>query len=568
MYRIIFTISIVLILSAISFAENGYKYSPETLSEQVYILADDSLEGREIGEIGEYKAALYIASVFEKAGLNKLDNSYFQQYDFIKRIEPVAGKNILTLNDIQLNLSEDYTPLKQSASISFENGNIIDINYGVQFNSHGTNYDDFDGKDVSGKFVLVKRGAPSDESKPHIDFEQFSTINDKINNAIKAEASGIIFYTPEGEDDSFEQDIEGNMYAKDIPILFVNHNGLNKAGINLTDPKINYVSGQVELERVVDSSQNVIGYLRGKTDTIVVIGAHYDHIGYGGKNSRYKGEEKLVHNGADDNASGVASLLELAKYYSAQPEKLNYSLLFISFGGEEFGLIGSRYFIKHPTIDLSKVRMMINMDMIGRLDEQENRLAVLGVGTTDEFQKYFDTVKVDGLNFSLKQSGMGPSDHTVFYNSDIPVIHFFTGAHEDYNTPNDDADLIDYDGIYKVTNLVSGIIDDFDKLGKPLPFKKTKDSSAGKHRSKYSVSLGIMPDYVAEGVGVNVDGVVEDRPGEKAGIVKGDVIIKIGEYPIDDIYDYMSALGKFKKGDSTEIVVLRDSQEVKLKVQF
>lgn len=276
----------------------------------------------------------------------------------------------------------------------------------------------------------------------------------------------------------------------------------------------------------------------------------------------------MIHNGADDNASGVSALMELAGYYAEQKADLKYSFLFITFAGEETGLLGSSHFAKNMTIDSSKVRMMINLDMIGRLNEQKNGLAILGTGTCEAFKDYFDSLKYDELKLSLKESGTGPSDHLAFYNRKIPVLNFFTGAHSDYHKPSDDADKIDSDGIVKVTSLVRETIDYFNNYEGDLTFQKTKDSSQSKRRSKYSVTLGIIPDYVSENKGLRVDGVMDDRPGAKAGLLEGDVIIKMGDITIDDIADYMTALGKFRKGDTTMVEIIRDKNRLSLKVIF
>ena len=208
------------------------------------------------------------------------------------------------------------------------------------------------------------------------------------------------------------------------------------------------------------------------TDTTVIIGAHYDHLGYGGPTSLYAGTEKLIHNGADDNASGVAALLELARYYGLADEKPNYSMLFFAISGEEAGLLGASNFAKSMTVDSSKIRMMINMDMIGRLKEQENGLAVLGVGTCDEFNNYFDSIISTDIKISQKESGSGPSDHTIFYNRKIPVLHLFTGAHYDYHKPTDDVEKIDSEGIVKVANMVTDLVNHFDQSGDPLEIQK------------------------------------------------------------------------------------------------
>jgi len=211
--------------------------------------------------------------------------------------------------------------------------------------------------------------------------------------------------------------------------------------------------------------------------------------------------------------------------------------------------------------------MMVNMDMIGRLAQQEKGLAIMGTGTCPEFKSYFDSMETGGLTIAFKESGVGPSDHTSFYNQDIPVLYFFTGAHDDYHTPADDVDKIDTEGIVKVTKMVTEIINHFDNYQGELVFQKTKSDDMGR-RSSYSVTLGIMPDFITEVEGLGVDGVSPDRPGDRAGLLKGDVIIRMGSVDIGDIYDYMNTLGKYRKGDSTSLLIIRGNDTLNLEVIF
>jgi len=309
------------------------------------------------------------------------------------------------------------------------------------------------------------------------------------------------------------------------------------------------------------SGRNVIGFIDNKQPTTIVIGAHYDHLGFGEDGSLYRGEEQ-IHNGADDNASGVVSLLLLAKNLKKRNGSNNY--LFIAFSGEEKGLFGSNYFTKNPTIELDQVNYMINMDMVGRLDE-ENALAINGAGTSPEWMPVIESIGMDSLKIITKESGVGPSDHTSFYLKDIPVLHFFTGTHEDYHKPTDDADKINYGGIYAVTAFIDSLISQLDGRQK-LAFAKTKDESGDAPRFK--VTLGVVPDYMFDGTGMRIDGVSDDRPAQIAGLKTGDVVIKMGDIEVIDMMSYMTALSKFEKGDTTTVVVKRDSQELSYSVKF
>ncbi|WP_296703937.1 M28 family peptidase [Algoriphagus sp.] len=309
------------------------------------------------------------------------------------------------------------------------------------------------------------------------------------------------------------------------------------------------------------TGRNVIGFIDNKSDKTIVIGAHFDHLGMGGQGSLHRGDS-AIHNGADDNASGTAALLALAKIFKHEKHSSNF--LFIAFSGEENGLWGSNYFVKNPTIDLSTVNYMINMDMVGRMNE-EKTLAINGVGTSPSFNPTFDLMNYDSLKIVTSESGVGPSDHTSFYLQDLPVLHFFTGQHEDYHKPSDDSNLINYDGLLLVVKYIDRLVDQLDIESK-LAFTKTKDSNGDSPR--FTVSLGVIPDYLYDGKGMRIDGVSADKPAEVAGMKKGDIVIQMGDSTIVDMMSYMNALSAFKKGDETTVSYQRDGQKVDVKVVF
>ena len=309
------------------------------------------------------------------------------------------------------------------------------------------------------------------------------------------------------------------------------------------------------------TGHNVIAYLNNNVEQTVVIGAHYDHLGYGDEGSLYRGEDKAIHNGADDNASGVAMLLDLAGKLKTTNTGNNY--LFIAFSGEEMGLLGSNYFAKNPTLSKENLNYMINMDMVGRL-KADSTLAVYGTGTSPMFKQ---VLEAHNNKFKLieNESGVGPSDHTSFYLQDIPVLHFFTGQHEDYHKPSDDYDKINYNGMNTISSYIFEVITDLDDNGK-MAFRKTKNESDSAPRFK--VTLGVVPDYMFEGKGMRIDGVSEDKPAQKAGLLKGDVVVKLGDSTITDMMSYMRALSAFEKGNKTKVVVDREGQEVEAEIEF
>ncbi|OAD91701.1 peptidase M28 [Aequorivita soesokkakensis] len=311
-----------------------------------------------------------------------------------------------------------------------------------------------------------------------------------------------------------------------------------------------------------ETGENVIGYIDNKAENTVVIGAHYDHLGMGGEGSLYR-EGEAIHNGADDNASGVAMMLHLADSLQKKGSPKNNNYLFIAFSGEEEGLLGSNYFVKNPTINTKKVTYMLNMDMVGRLNS-ENTLAVYGVGTSPILKQTVNANAGD-LNIAENESGVGPSDHTSFYLADIPVLHFFTGQHEDYHKPSDDTEKVNFAGMEIVSNYIFSIIKDLDSQ-KKLPFKKTKNES--EVVPDFKVTLGVVPDYLFSGKGMRIDGISEDRPAQKAGLQKGDIVVKMGDYEVTDMMSYMKSLSKFEKGQTATVTVNRNDELIEVEVAF
>lgn len=327
---------------------------------------------------------------------------------------------------------------------------------------------------------------------------------------------------------------------------------------------------EVEFTTNADSTitgNNVIGFIDNNAKTTIIIGAHYDHLGFGGEGSLYREKDKAVHNGADDNASGVAVMLNLASRLkikndiSKEKDKNNY--LFMAFSGEEMGLLGSNYFSKNPTIEPSSINYMINMDMVGRM-KTDSTLAVYGTGTSPLFKQ---TLKSNNDKFKLveNESGVGPSDHTSFYLIDIPVLHFFTGQHEDYHKPSDDTEKLNYEGMNLISDYIYNIINDLDDNGE-LAFRKTKNES--EESPRFKVGLGVVPDYLFDGKGMRIDGTREETPAYAAGLQKGDIVVKLGDSIVTDMMSYMRALSVFDNGDEANITIKRGDNVIDTKVKF
>jgi hypothetical protein len=313
------------------------------------------------------------------------------------------------------------------------------------------------------------------------------------------------------------------------------------------------------------TGRNVVGFIDNGAPTTVVIGAHYDHLGYGAFGSLYTGEP-AIHNGADDNASGVAAMLRIAEHLRQSGAAKSNNYLFLAFSAEELGLVGSKKWVNDPTLALGSINYMFNLDMVGRLNEEKS-LLITGTGTSPSWAPILAQLKVAGIQIRSSESGVGPSDHTSFYLQNMPVLSFFTGQHSDYHKPVDDAHLINYQGIYEITQLAVAIIEQTSEAGK-LVFTPTKDENENKQAARFKVSLGVMPDYVYGGTGLRVDSVIEGRVGAKAGIKAGDIIVKLGDKEISDIYTYMEGLASFQTGNSTTVVVKRGESEISMPVKF
>jgi len=314
------------------------------------------------------------------------------------------------------------------------------------------------------------------------------------------------------------------------------------------------------------TAHNVVAFLDNQADKTIIIGAHFDHLGLGENGSSLDANPQgKIHNGADDNASGVAGVLELARYFKNNKVKENSNFLFICFSGEELGLYGSKYFTEKPTLELNNVNYMINMDMIGRLNPTTKSLSISGSGTSPVWETLIKNTSTS-LNIKTDSAGIGPSDHTSFYLKNIPVLHFFTGSHSDYHKPTDDWDKINYEGEKEVLELVITVIEKLDDQPK-LAFLPTKNKSMSSSRS-FKVTMGVMPSYTSDAAGLLVDGVTEGKPAQKAGILTGDIITQIGDHTIKDMQSYMEALGKFEKGQQVPVKIIRNKEEKTVQVTF
>ena len=517
------------------------------LETHIRYLADDKLEGRRAGTPGEKLASDYITLEFMHAGLQPgAAGSWLQPFDINDGKQINRSGTRFEINDSELQLEKDYFPLAYSALRSVEGSPAIALQ------ENGVPW-----------FIDLKDALDSNQNNPHFDLEQ--EMQQRITESASHGATAVIFFNSSRTADNISFNPKDKSPVAPVPVLYVTAAARKKY---LKDESASLeVKIKVDITEKKRTGHNVIGYLNNGAAATVILGAHYDHLGYGEDgNSMYRGPEKLIHNGADDNASGTAALIELAKLLEKNRSK-NYNYLFIAFSGEELGLFGSKYYVDHPTVDLKQVDYMINMDMVGRLNDSTHVLTIGGYGTSPAWGPLLARpYPAGGFVLKYDSSGSGPSDHTSFYRKDIPVLFFFTGIHSDYHKPTDDYDKINYNGELAVVKYMYSLIQELASMNK-LAFTRTRENTSG-GSARFSVTLGIMPDYTFSGTGVRVDGVSDSRPAQKAGIKTGDVILQLGEYPVSSLDNYMQALGKFKKGDSAKLKYKRGTETAETQVQF
>jgi len=549
------------LLTSLAFNLHAQHIKPATekkLLNHIKFLSSDQQEGRFTGSQGELASATYIAGAFKKAGVKPGNGtSYLQDFEFTESVEPTEN-TWLKVNGELWTGGTDFYPIDGSAS-GVVNTDMYFAGFGIKAPELG--YNDYEGKgDKKGKIFIIELGAP-DGNHPHSKYVDYLKPDKKINMAIEEGAAAVVFINKGDAENDPSNNLNPKVSPYNIPVIFV------KRIFDFTE--VEDLTIQVEITRKKGIGHNVVGFIDNKATTTVVIGAHYDHLGFGDSHSLYRGEP-AVHNGADDNASGTSLMIELAAFLKKSTWK-NNNYLFVGFSGEELGLYGSSYFTKSELMAKYNVNYMLNMDMVGRLDPTDQVLIVNGVGTSPAWKETMKKVTFatgDTTVYRVKttEGGIGPSDQTSFYFKEIPAIHFFSGTHNDYHKPSDDWEKINTNGMRLIGDYMLNIVQELNDDGK-LVFTKTKDTEGGKV-SAFKVTLGVVPDYAYEGEGLKVDGVTDGKPASIAGIQAGDIIIQMGDINIKDIYAYMGALGKFKKGEVVKIKLKRGAEEKVVEVKF
>lgn len=504
------------------------------LKKHVQYLADDKLEGRRAGTKGEDLAMQYIIDQYAKIGLEpKGTNGYVQEFE-INEGRQIDAATQLKVEGKSLRLMEDYIPLAFSAAKSVTGKPAMALSEARQ-----------------PWFKDLKEVLEENKANPHFDVEE--DIKKAINTVAVKGATALLVYNTSALIDNVQFNKNDKTTAAKIPVIYLTKEGYEKY---FSDHSATMdISLNVSFSDKTRKAKNIAGFINNNAANTIIIGAHYDHLGYGEDGHTLDANHE-IHNGADDNASGTAALIELARMLKkTAPPNNNY--LMLNFSGEELGLLGSKYWVENPTVNIIP-NYMINMDMVGRYDTS-HKLTVGGYGTSPVWGEVFAAEK-NTLVMKFDSSGSGPSDHATFYRKDMPVLFLFTGSHSDYHKATDDWDKVNYEGEKEIVKMVYHVIETTNNKGK-LPFTKTAEQQMGRNM-RLKVTLGVIPDYGFSGTGLRIDGVSPGKLAEKIGLQAGDVLLQLGEYKFVDVNSYMESLGKFNKGDKTQLRIKRGTEEI------
>jgi Zn-dependent M28 family amino/carboxypeptidase len=593
------------------------------MGKDITFLASDELEGRGVSTKGINLAADYIAQEFKKAGLKPATpaGSYFQPFT-MHGYAKLDSPNTLGLRgpqgqQLELRLGTDFQVLGLSGAGKAA-APLVFVGYGIT--SKEAKYDDYQGLDVAGKIVIILRKTPRFEN-PHaplagpaavptpgrptraVSAAYYASLTTKLDNAERHKAAAVLFVndqeTARNADTLMDFRYTAFADGSKLPTLQLRRSVVDELlqscrGQKLKEieedidrdltPRSTLLTGwtadlEAQVSRPAIHVKNVVGVLEGAgplANETVIIGAHYDHLGYGSLFSLAPQSQqgKAIHHGADDNGSGTAMLMELARRFSQTPNRLGRRLVFIAFSGEESGLLGSAYYCKQPLVPLENTVAMVNMDMVGRLRADEathqDKLIVYGTGSARTFDKLIDSLNAK-FGFQIKKvaSGMGPSDQQSFYVKNIPVYFFFTGEHKDYHRPSDTADKINLAGMAKVADLVENLLYYLQSVSERPQFVKVVEPASSNRPHMDGPRLGIMPSYNDDKEGVLLGGVSEGTPAAKAGLKEGDRIVEMDGKPVKNLEVYMALMAGHKKGDAFDVRIVRAGklQTVKVKLE-
>jgi aminopeptidase YwaD len=578
--------------SSFDLSDKNPKITSGEVIEHIKYLSSDELAGRFPGTEGDKLTQDYIIKELEVYGVKPAgENAYLQPFDYTSEIKLGPGNKLsLTNGELVDKVGENFTPVYLSSN-GTASGDIVFVGYGI--NAPELNYNDYAGVDLKGKIALMMMYSPGYNDAHNNPFSKYERLRIKCAAAKEQGAIGVLVIKGPltGEDELIKLRMHSAGESPGIPVVDVKRNlvehiftltkkqsleEIQKSIDSLRAPaSFEYKGGMAEfttdLIYVKANTANVIGIIEGSDPSLkneaVVIGAHMDHLGDGLKyGSLHDNHSVEIHNGADDNASGTAGVLELAEYFASNKKDLKRSVIFMWFSGEEAGLIGSAYFVKSELFKKYNIVSMINLDMVGRLTD--NKLTIGGTGTSSIWVPLLDSLN-KSFNFTAayNKDGFGPSDHASFYGKDVPVLFFFTGLHKQYHRPDDDWQLINSEGEVKILEMTAGVVSYVANMPGKIDYIKVqeekKETSMG-----FRVTLGVIPDYSSTKEGLEITGVKAGGVAEKGGLQGGDVITKLGQYEIKNIYDYTDALSKFKPGEETEVAFLRGNELKTVKVTF
>ena len=567
---------------------NAQSPSEKNSLQHIKYLSSDKLQGRYPGTEGNRLAAEYIRDHFANAGLELIYDKGFQSFEVVTGVK-LIDENYLVTENYNATLKKDFIPLSFSANAT-ASGHVVFVGYSIVMPDK---WDDYSGIDVKGKWVLSLTSDPEPDN-PKSDFIAHSSDRQKALNARDRGAIGLLLVKgtrQDKEDKLMPAYYDKNASDAGIPVINITRkladHLISGRGFTIEDIEkelqvslqpfsfeaFTDIKAKVSLEYVKVSTQNIVAILHGNSNELseeyIVIGAHHDHLGMGGTGSGSRMPDSIaIHHGADDNASGVAALLELASNMASKQSRSKRSILFVSFGAEEMGLVGSKYFVSNLPVPASQIKTMINLDMIGRLKE-DSVLTIGGTGTAKEMDEILSLFENDlPFKISRQPDGYGPSDHAAFYAASIPVLFFTTGAHEDYHTPLDTWDKINIAGLEAISDFVCDLSNYLADRTENLTFTESGTMTRTGMGRGYKITLGIIPDYASTNQGLRVDGVRQEGPAARAGIMKGDVIIAMNGLQVGNIYDYMARLNTLNAGDTVIVEVMRNGKKEVLLVQL
>ena len=517
----------------------------KNLKIHVQYLASDVLEGRRAGSLGEQKAVEYITAQYETAGIQSMGEQGYVQSFPINEGKQWDAEAFLKINDQPLQFGSDFFTVSTGMKSQFTTKSTLALEEAEQV-----------------WFKDLQEVLEEQQSNPHFDLQDW--IKQTTNSMVDKKAKALFLFNSGSLVDNMQFNKFDSSKALAIPVVYITKDGFKK--------HFNDALGTFDIDaNLILSSQkriakNVVAYIDNHAPHTVVIGAHLDHLGYNqDKNALDINGD--IRNGADDNASGTAALIELAKVLkkaSKQGDDYNKNnYLIIHFSAEELGLIGSKYWLENPTIKTS-FNYMVNMDMVGRYDATK-KMSLGGFGTSSKWAEIIQKTPTS-LLYTIDSAGTGPSDHASFYRKDMPVLFMFTGSHSDYHKATDDWDKINYVGQKDILRFVQNLVKTTNNYGK-LDFLKTREAAMGRS-TKFTVSLGVMPDYAYTGTGLRIEGASAGKLGEKLGLKAGDILLQMGDYKFIDVMSYMTTLSKFKKGDTTFLIYKRGTEEIKVDITF